>query len=101
MLAYKILYEKMMDDLKDAGMWIDWAEQMKGEQPDLAEFLLESAKDRLEESFPQTYELFKKMCEENHEKGENCIDEIVHDHLMDWHYGMKRKIEHLEKGDKK
>ena len=50
MLAYKALYKKMMDDLKDAGMWIDWAEQIEEEHPTIAKFLLESAKERLEES---------------------------------------------------
>jgi hypothetical protein len=55
MLAYKALYRKMMDDLKDAGMWIDWAEQMCEAHPDEAKFLLTSAKERLEESFPETY----------------------------------------------
>jgi len=29
MLKYKALYCKMMDDLKDAGMWIEWANEMK------------------------------------------------------------------------
>jgi hypothetical protein len=28
MLVYKALYRKMMDDLKDAGMWLDWSEQI-------------------------------------------------------------------------
>ena len=66
MLVYKALYRKMMDDLKDAGMWIDWAEQMCEAHPDEAKYLLESAKERLEESFPTTYEHFKKMVEEMH-----------------------------------
>ena len=36
MLAYKALYKKMMDDLKDAGMWIVWAEQLMEENPTVA-----------------------------------------------------------------
>jgi hypothetical protein len=58
MLVYKALYKKMMDDLKDTGMWIDWSEQLWGSHPEVAKFLMESAKERLEESFPQTYEHF-------------------------------------------
>lgn len=97
MLAYKALYKKMMDDLKDAGMWIDWAEQIEEEHPAIAKFLLESAKERLEESFPKTYEHFEDMCEETHGKGEVCMNDVVYDHMMDWCYSMKRKIEHMEK----
>jgi hypothetical protein len=96
-LAYKALYKKMMDDLKDAGMWIDWAEQLMEENPTVAKFLMESAKERLEESFPKTYEHFEEMCEETHGKGEVCMNDVVYDHMMDWCYSMKRKIEHMEK----
>ena len=97
MLAYKALYKKMMDDLKDAGLWIDWAEQLMEENPKIAKFLMESAKERLEESFPKTYEHFEDMCEETHGKGEVCMNDVVYDHMMDWCYSMKRKIEHMEK----
>lgn len=97
MLVYKALYKKMMDDLKDAGMWIDWAEQMWEECPTVAKYLLESAKERLEDSFPKTYEHFEKFCEEHHGKDEVCMNEVVYDHMMDWCYSMKRRIEHMEK----
>ena len=98
MLVYKALYKKMMDDLKDAGMWIDWAEQLMTEHEEVAMFLLESAKERLEETFPKTYKHFANICEETHGKGSVCIDEMVYDHMMDWCHTMKRKIEHLEEG---
>lgn len=97
MLAYKALYKKMMDDLKDAGMWIDWAEQLQEECPKVAKFLLESAKERLEDTFPKTYEHFEEMCEETHGKGEVCMNDVIYDHMMDWHHAMKRRIEHMEK----
>lgn len=97
MLAYKALYKKMMDDLKDAGMWIDWAEQIEETHPKVAKFLLESAKERLEDTFPKTYEHFEDMCEESHGKGEVCMNDVVYDHMMDWCHSMKRKIEHMEK----
>lgn len=97
MLVYKALYKKMMDDLKDAGMWIDWAEQLQESYPEVASFLLDSAKERLEESFPKTHEHFEKLCEETHGKGEVCMDEVVYDHMMDWCYSMKHRLEYLEK----
>ena len=96
MLVYKALYKKMMDDLKDAGMWIDWSEQLWDVHPEVAKFLLESAKERLEVSFPKTYEHFEEMCEETHGKSDICMDEVVYDHMMDWCHAMKRKIEHME-----
>lgn len=97
MLAYKALYRKMMDDLKDAGMWIDWAEQMCEAHPDEAKYLLESAKERLEESFPSTYEHFEKLCNDPHGKNEICMNEVVHDHMMEWHQAMKLRVEKLMK----
>lgn len=95
MLAYKALYKKMMDDLKDAGMWIDWAEQMCEEHPEEAKYLLTSAKERLEESFPETYEHFEKLCSIDHGKNSICMEEVVHDHMMEWHQAMKMKTEKL------
>ena len=94
MLAYKALYKKMMDDLKDAGMWIDWAEQIHSTHPEVSKFLLESAKERLHESFPKTYEHFEEMCKE--EKNGICMDEVVHDHMMDWCSSLKMKLASLE-----
>jgi hypothetical protein len=92
MLVYKALYKKMMDDLKDAGMWIDWSEQLKGTHPEVAKYLCDSAKERLEESFPKTYEMFKEKCEEHQGKGETCLNEMVEDHMMDWHEAMLNRI---------
>jgi hypothetical protein len=63
--------------------------------PDEAKYLLESAKERLEESFPKTYEHFEKLCEGNHSKGEICMDEVVHDHMMEWHQAMHMKVKKL------
>lgn len=95
MLVYKALYRKMMDDLKDAGMWIDWAEQLKTECPETAHYLLEAARDRLDEDFTSSYEHFKEACEAKETKGEICMDDIIRDHMMEWRQGMKVKIEHL------
>lgn len=97
MLVFKALYKKMMDDLKDAGMWIDWAEQLAPEYPEIADYLIESAKERLEESFSKTYEHFEKMCEEHRGKDEICMHKIVYDQIMDWRQSMLTRIDHLEK----
>lgn len=97
MLVYKALYRKMMDDLKDAGMWLDWAEQIMCDYPEYAEFLIESAEERLEKTFVETYKHFENLCKEH--KADICMDEVVHDHMMEWHHAMKMKAESLE--DKK
>lgn len=95
MLVYKAVYRKMMDDLKDAGMWIDWAEQLKSSYPEVAEFLLDSAKFRLEDSFPKTYEVFETICEAKTGREAVCMDEVIHDHLMEWCHSLKTKLEHI------
>ena len=28
------------------------------------------------------------------------MDEVVHDHMMEWCYAMKRRLEHMEDSDK-
>ena len=94
MLAYKALYRKMMDDLKDAGMWLEWAEQIMWDHPACAEFLIESAEERLNKTFVETYEHFERLCKET--KSDICMDEVVHDHMMEWHHAMKMKVECLK-----
>lgn len=91
MLVYKALYRKMMDALKDAGMWIDWADQLKDECPDVAKFLVESAKTRLDTDFPTTHAHFNKLCEEDG-KEKHCLNEMVEEHIMDWYEGMLNRI---------
>lgn len=91
MLAAKALYRKMMDALKDAGMWLDWADQLKTECPDVAKFLCESAKTRLETDFPMTHEYFKKTCAKDG-KEMHCLPEMVEEHIMDWYEGMVNRI---------
>lgn len=91
MLVYKALYRKMMDALKDAGMWLDWADQLKEDQPQIAKYLCECAKERLEKDFPVTHQHFKTLCEDN--KNEKyCLNEMVEEHMMDWYEGMMNRI---------
>lgn len=96
MLAYKALYKKMMDDLKDAGMWLDWSEQLQEKQPDISKYLCESAKERLEESFPKTWEIFKKICSEDKGHEKLCLGEMVEEHILDWHEGMMNRIKRMK-----
>lgn len=91
MLKYKALYRKMMDALKDAGMWLDWADQLKDECPETAKYFCESAKARLDTDFPTTYAHFKKLCEEK--DATHCgLSEMVEEHMMDWYEGMLNRI---------
>ena len=88
MLAQKALYRKMMDALKDAGMWLDWSDQLRNENPKIAKFLCESAKERLEKDFPNTWTHFKEICSEK----DACLNEMVEDHILDWYEGMLSRI---------
>jgi hypothetical protein len=88
MLKLKALYCKMMDDLKDAGMWIEWATEMKNESPDVAKFLITSANDRLEKSFPETRDMLWNMMKED----KTMLKELTNDHINSWANEMKEKI---------
>jgi hypothetical protein len=41
-----------------------------------------------------TYKHFETLCKEH--RTEVCMDEIVHDHMMEWHHAMKIKVESLK-----
>ena len=66
--------------------------------PEYAEFLIESAEERLEKTFVDTYKHFETLCKEH--KSDICMDEVVHDHMMEWHHAMKMKAESLEEKKK-
>ena len=88
MLKLKALYCKMMDDLKDAGMWIEWANELKKDSPDVAKFLITSANDRLEKSFPETRDMLWNMMMED----KTMLKELTNDHINSWANEMKEKI---------
>jgi hypothetical protein len=88
MLKYKAIYCKMMDDLKDAGMWIEWANELKKDSPDVAKFLITSANDRLEKSFPETRDMLWNMMKED----KTMLKELTNDHINSWANEMKEKI---------
>ena len=78
----------MMDDLKDASMWIEWANELKKESPDVAKFLITSANDRLERSFPETRDMLWNMMKED----KTMLKELTNDHINSWANEMKEKI---------
>lgn len=78
----------MMDDLKDAGMWIEWANELKKDSPDVAKFLITSANDRLERSFPETRDMLWNMMKED----KTMLKELTNDHINSWANEMKEKI---------
>ncbi len=88
MLKYKAVYCKMMDDLKDAGMWIEWANELKDESPEVAKFLIVSANDRLERSFPETRDMLWNMMKED----KTMLKELTNEHINSWASEMKEKI---------
>ena len=83
----------MMDDLKDAGMWIEWANELKKDSPDVAKFLITSANDRLERSFPETRDMLWNMMKED----KTMLKELTNDHINSWANEMKEKMTKLKK----
>ena len=62
MYKFKVLYKKMVDDLKDSDMWLDWAKKLETKDPMLAKFFTESTEERLEVCFPKTLKIFYSVC---------------------------------------
>lgn len=88
MLCLRALYTKMMDDLKDAGMWIEWANELKESNPDVSKYLITSANDRLERSFPESKKMFMDAVKDD----KSMMKELIKDHMDSWSMEMKEKI---------
>lgn len=95
MYKFKVLYKKMVDDLKDSDMWLDWAKKLEAKEPMLAKFFTESAEERLEVSFPKTLKIFYSVCEESKNDEGKCAKELVEEHLEDWHECLMHKLKHM------
>lgn len=93
MTAYKALYKKMSDDLKDAEMWLDWAHHMKDDKDheELVKYLVISAKTRAETDFPTSFKMFEDICQKD--KDGMCLCETVADHLENWQEDLIRRIQ--------
>lgn len=83
----------MMDDLKDAGMWLDWADELLSSQPEAAKFLYNSAKQRLEASYPETKKMFETLCNSSNDK--TCMNELIDEQLCGWHDELVLKMQKL------
>lgn len=91
MLKCKALYKKMMDDLKDAGMWIEWAYELKDSEPEAAKFLIVSANDRLERTYPESKKMFMDAIKDD----KSMIKDLMKDHIDSWSMEMKEKIKNF------
>lgn len=78
----------MMDDLKDAGMWIEWAGELKETHPEVSKYLITSANDRLERSFPESKKMFMEAVKDD----KSMMKELIKDHMDSWSMEMKEKI---------
>lgn len=94
---YKYMYKKLYDDLKDADMLIHYAYEMKEEKcDDLAKHFAESAMTRLTKSFKETHALFVAHIqkeEKSRETVHECLWEVQHEQLQEWHNEIAKKIE--------
>ena len=95
MYKFKVLYKKMVDDLKDSDMWLDWAKKLETKEPMLAKFFTESAEERLEVCFPKTLKIFYSVCEESKNDEGKYAKELVEEHLEDWHECLMHKLKHM------
>lgn len=98
MKKFKALYKAMYDDLKDAEMMIDYACDIKKENPEdraLADELAKYAKYRLDH-FTTFHKLF--IDEAGKEKGitqrtvSDCMWGEAHEQMQDWHGKIEKKI---------
>lgn len=95
MLKYKALYKKMMDDLKDAGMWLDWAKELQDSSPEVSKFLFAQAKERITVSFPQTMQLFEQISKADKAMENNSLKEFLKDSLEEWQEDLENKMKKI------
>ena len=90
-IKLKALYNKMMDDLKDSGMWIEWAYEMRESDPTVAKFLITSANERLNKTFPESKGMFMDYIDRDGSE----MKELVEDHMEGWCMEMKEKVKNF------
>lgn len=95
MLKYKALYKKMMDDLKDAGMWLDWAKELQDSSPEVSKFLFTQAKERITVSFLQTMQLFEQISKADKTMENNSLREFLKDSLEEWYEDLENKMKKM------
>lgn len=92
MLKLKALYCKMMDDLKDSGMWIEWAYELRDKEPEVAKFLITAANERLERTYAESKQMFMTNVKDN----DSMLKKLIEDHMDDWCMEMKEKIRNFK-----
>lgn len=79
-LKYKATFKKMMDDLKDGQMLMDWAKELKATCPDVSKMLLDTAEQRIMMDFNKTMAFVDNMME----KEMTTEFDFLLDELEDW-----------------
>lgn len=99
MKKFKALYKAMYDDLKDAEMMIEYAHEIREENPEdknLADELAKYASFRLNH-FMEFHKHFqteaKKMPAVTGETVSMCMWEETHEHIEEWYRHIKSKID--------
>lgn len=95
-LEYKALYKKMMDDLKDGGMWLDWSEKMRDSCPEVAQYFYKAAGQRIDSSYNETKKLFDHIYEQEKDKGAICLTELVDEQFDEWHDDLVDRLKKMK-----
>ena len=95
---YHFLYKKMADDLKDAGMLIDYACELKSEGcEDVAKYFAENAVYRLSKSFKEAHTLFETHASKeagfSGDTVTHCLWDLRHEEMMECYEELAKKIE--------
>lgn len=79
-LKYKALFKKMMDDLKDGQMLMDWSKDLAKDCPEVSKYLLEVAEARVTGDFNKTMTFVDTLFDKEMTKE---FDFLL-DELEDW-----------------
>lgn len=95
-VKYKVLYQKMMDDLKDSGMWIEWACSLKSSNREVADYLIKSANIRLKENYKDSKKWFEYIADKDSKDVGRCMKETFVEEFDEWCDSLMRKIDKYE-----
>ena len=90
-LKYKALFKKMMDDLKDGQMLMDWAKELSKDCPEVSKYLLEVAETRVTGDFNKTMTFVDTMFDKEMTKE---FDFLL-DELDDWKEELVSKMKRM------
>lgn len=89
MTCKEALFRKMMDELKDAGMWIDWAFDLREKESNTAKYLITAANERLSKGYPETKKMLCDMI------GVDATAAMFMDYTDEWHREMVEKVKNF------